>query len=108
MSKSKKGRLFAGTAAAVAAVAAFGTLGGVSLASSTKKPSEYQYKIDVCHKGKKTISISSRAWPAHARHGDTRGQCPTPAATTHKVKNPTAAAASAGASPHGKAYGHHK
>ena len=32
-------------------------------------------KIDVCHKGKNTISISVSAVPAHIAHGDTLGPC---------------------------------
>ena len=32
-------------------------------------------KIDVCHKGKKTINISNHAVPAHIAHGDTLGPC---------------------------------
>ena len=32
-------------------------------------------KILVCHKGKKTISISPSAWPAHEAHGDSCGPC---------------------------------
>ncbi len=32
-------------------------------------------KVDVCHKGKKTINISSNAVPAHLAHGDTVGIC---------------------------------
>ena len=36
-----------------------------------KKPG----KILVCHKGKKTLSISPNAWPGHYGHGDTCGPC---------------------------------
>jgi len=31
--------------------------------------------VTICHRGKNTISISLRAWPAHQRHGDTQGAC---------------------------------
>jgi hypothetical protein len=31
----------------------------------------------VCHKGKKTLLIGERAVPAHLRHGDTEGFCPS-------------------------------
>ena len=33
-------------------------------------------KILVCHKDKKTLSISESAWPAHYGHGDFCGECP--------------------------------
>ncbi len=32
-------------------------------------------KVFVCHKGKKTISISENALPAHLKHGDSIGEC---------------------------------
>lgn len=32
-------------------------------------------KVAICHKGKKTITISSNAIPAHLAHGDTTGSC---------------------------------
>jgi len=32
-------------------------------------------KVDICHKGKKTINISSNAVPAHLAHGDMLGAC---------------------------------
>jgi hypothetical protein len=32
-------------------------------------------KVDVCHKGKKTLNISSNAVPAHLGHGDSLGSC---------------------------------
>lgn len=36
---------------------------------------EQPEKVDVCHKGKKTINISVNAVPAHLAHGDTLGSC---------------------------------
>jgi len=38
----------------------------------TGKPTE----VTLCHKGKKTITVSENAVPAHLRHGDTVGPCP--------------------------------
>jgi PKD repeat protein len=32
-------------------------------------------KVTICHKGKKRISVSVKALPAHRRHGDTLGEC---------------------------------
>jgi len=32
-------------------------------------------KITICHKKKKTLSVSINAWPAHQAHGDTKGAC---------------------------------
>jgi len=32
-------------------------------------------KLTICHKGKRTLSISAAAWPAHQAQGDTMGPC---------------------------------
>src|SRR3954454_619210 len=55
---------------------AFASLGGVGLAQNAVGLVQYQYgkKVTICHKGK-TITISTRAWPAHKRHGDAVGSC---------------------------------
>ena len=51
-------------------------------AQSQYGPSQYQYKITICHHthSKKhpmhTIKVSVRAWKAHQKHGDTLGACP--------------------------------
>jgi len=68
-------------AAAVSAGAAFlvfVALGGAGLMQSAVSLAQYQYgkKVVICHKGKKTITVSVNAWPAHERHGDTKGPCP--------------------------------
>ena len=75
-------------AAAVAALFVFAALGGVGVGQSAIGAAQYQYgkKITICHKagphGKRvTITISVNAWPAHKRHGDTEGACPTQAGT---------------------------
>jgi hypothetical protein len=64
-------------AVVAASVVAFASLGGVGLAQSAVGLAQYQYgkKVTICHKGKNTIRISTRAWPAHKRHGDTLGTC---------------------------------
>ena len=36
---------------------------------------ELSKKVDVCHKGKKTINISRNALDAHLAHGDSEGAC---------------------------------
>ena len=41
----------------------------------TITPVDNPIKVDICHKGKKTISVSSNAIPAHIAHGDTIGPC---------------------------------
>jgi hypothetical protein len=40
--------------------------------TTTLPPAE---KVTLCHKGKKTISVSANAVPAHLAHGDTLGPC---------------------------------
>ena len=80
------------TAAAVTAAffVPLGVFGAPALAKSAASASQeyagasqYQYKVLLCHKtGSKkhplqTISISRNALPAHLKHGDTEGACPT-------------------------------
>ena len=74
-SRSRRG--VALVAVVAASVVAFASLGGVGLAQSAVGLAQYQYgkKVTICHKGKNTIRISTRAWPAHKRHGDTLGTC---------------------------------
>jgi hypothetical protein len=69
---------------AVLGIVAFAALGAPGLAGShatqvdaTDAPGQdaSQGKVAVCHKGKVTIRISSRALPAHEVHGDTVGSC---------------------------------
>jgi hypothetical protein len=61
-------------------------------------------KVTICHRthSKKhpfhTIRISIRAWPAHMRHGDTMGACPSAATTTSSTTTTT--------STHGHGRGH--
>jgi len=68
------------------AVAAFASLGGVGLAQNAIGLHQYQYgkKVTICHKGKTTIRISSRAWLAHKRHGDSVGLCDRKAWKKHR------------------------
>ena len=71
-------RMTAALAVAVTAAVAFASLGGAGSALSGVGLAQYQYgkKVAICHKGKKTIVVSIRSWPAHKRHGDTKGPCP--------------------------------
>jgi hypothetical protein len=85
MNDSAKGvqsRIVIAAVVAIAAVAAFASLGGVGLAKNALALGQYQYgkKVTICHKGKHTLTVSVKAWPAHQRHNDTLGAC----ATTHK------------------------
>ena len=74
---TRGGRVAAFVAVTVISLVAFAALGGVGLAQSAVGLAQYQYgkKVTICHKGKNTIRISVRAWPAHKRHGDTEGSC---------------------------------
>jgi hypothetical protein len=74
----KRGRrVVVAAAVAIASVVAFASLGGIGLAKSAIAIAQYQYgkKVTICHKGKNTITISLKAWPARQRHGDTLGAC---------------------------------
>ena len=77
--KEMRGNLSRGAALAAviaASVVAFALLGGVGQAQTAGlAQSQYGEKVTICHKGKNTIKISTRAWPAHQRHGDTVGTC---------------------------------
>lgn len=110
MAKSKRSnrswRIASTVAVAGVAIAAFASLGGVGLAQSAIGLAQYQYgkKVTICHKGKKTISISVRAWPAHKRHGDTEGACVGTAEKKHATHEKHAEPAKHdGAKEHGKA-----
>ena len=86
---TKSGRAAAVIAIAVASLVAFASFGGAGIAQSAVGLAQYQYgkKVTICHKGKRTIRISVRAWPAHKRHGDTVGTCVTAAKPAKKQRN---------------------
>lgn len=44
--------------------------------SSTCQNENAGGKVTLCHKGKKTLSVSANAVPAHLGHGDALGACP--------------------------------
>lgn len=56
---------------------------GDAASSQYEYSSSTQYQMTICHHTHSAkhpwvqISISSRAWPAHQRHGDTVPPCPT-------------------------------
>jgi microcystin-dependent protein len=71
-----------------AAVVLFAALGGAGLAQTALEPAQALVtqnqggeKVEICHKGKNTISISVNALPAHLRHGDTESECAVVQAT---------------------------
>lgn len=109
MSNSRKThRVAAAVAVAVCAVMAFAALGGVGLAQTAGGPggSQYGKKVKMCHKGKKTITVSRHAVPAHLRHGDTLGSCASAAAhkgKSHKAKDHQAHVAKSAAKAKAKA-----
>ena len=80
---------------AVLAFAAMTSVGAaVSPASTPAASSQYEKKQTICHRtGSKknpyhTIRVSRRAVPAHLRHGDALGPCPSAVFTVcHKAKN---------------------
>lgn len=83
-----------GTTAALALSALVSVGAAVSPASTPASASQYEKKVTICHRtGSKknpyrTIRVSRNAVPAHLRHGDGVGPCPTAAFTLcHKAKN---------------------
>jgi membrane protein involved in colicin uptake len=91
----KSPRIAAAAAMVVCMLVAVAALGGVGHAQNviTAAQGAYGKKVTICHKGKKTISISKSAWPAHQRHGDTLGTCSSAAAKAAKAKKAKAAKA---------------
>ena len=82
--RSRRGVAF--IAVVAASVVAFASLGGVGLAQSATsvlRSISTARSVTICHKGKHTIRISTRAWPAHKRHGERVGTC---AAKAHAKK----------------------
>ncbi len=77
MGSNRQMRLASVVVVGLLSIAAFAAFGGAGSAHTAMGPTQSQYgkKITICHKGKKTIRISLRAWKAHRRHGDTLGTC---------------------------------
>lgn len=96
-STKKSPRIAAAAVMVACMLVAAAALGGVGHAQNviTAAQGAYGKKVQVCHKGKKTISISKSAWPAHQRHGDTLGPCSSAAAKAAKAKKAKAAKAKA-------------
>jgi hypothetical protein len=82
----------------LSAAVAFAALASVGSAVSPTSPSaavaQYPEKVTICHRTRSkknpyvTIRVSRNAVPAHLRHGDGLGPCPTATFTVcHKAKN---------------------
>ena len=95
MNPKKTPRIAAAAAMVVCMLVAVAALGGVGYAQNSSAQKAYGKKVTICHKGKKTITISKSAWPAHQRHGDTLGSCSSAAAKAAKAKKAKAAKAEA-------------
>ncbi len=48
---------------------------GVAMLMVQTMPAGAEGKVTLCHKGRKTITVSAAAVPAHLAHGDTLGAC---------------------------------
>src|SRR5262245_22436298 len=59
--------------------------------ASTTQPSGH--KVDICHKGRKTLSIDRHAVDAHLAHGDSLGACGAGTTTTTTSSTTTTQAA---------------
>jgi hypothetical protein len=97
--QSRLVRIASTAAVTVAAIAlTFAAVGGVYAKSPSSAAVYYGGKVTICHKagphGKRvTITVSRNALPAHMRHGDTVGPCPTAAQKAAAAKKAKAAAA---------------
>lgn len=101
---------------------AFAHTGAAASEYEYSSSSQYQYKVTICHRTESQkhpwvqISISSRALPAHERHGDTLPPCPagTPVKGhegEHHSSNESSTGTSGGehgnsGSEHGKSHSH--
>ena len=98
MSRSRKLRTAFAAALTTGLVVAFAAFGGASIAQSAISAAQYQYqygkqKVEICHKGKRTIKVAQPAVAAHQRHGDQLGTCASVAAKAKKAKKAKAAKA---------------
>jgi hypothetical protein len=113
------------TAVALGLVLVLSVFGGVGFAKNPGAAAkQYEKKVTLCHKGKKTISVGKAAANAHVKHGDTVGACASssasasstakgkgkkkgsePAATTTTTTTTTAAPSSPSGSEHGHGKG---
>jgi hypothetical protein len=118
-----KARVMAGAAVSAAFLVPLSIFGGPAFAGSAASQYEYgsgsaqyQYRVTICHlTGSKkhpghTITVSSKAVPAHLAHGDHLGRCDgteTPRHKKHTTATTNTTATTTTSSPgHGK--GHKK
>ena len=104
---SRRSRVVTTIIATVVAVAAFASFGGIGLAHGVINLAQYQYgkKITICHKQKRTITVSVNAWPAHQRHGDTVGPCQAATTAAKKGSQPSGTQGGKGKGQGGKGKG---
>src|SRR4051812_13205896 len=88
-SSIKRIRIATAAAVSVGVLVPLAVFAGPGFAHGSASASQYQYggKKTICHRAGKhgkpvTITISNSAWPAHKRHGDSEGACPTVTTTT--------------------------
>jgi uncharacterized protein YcfJ len=62
-------------AMAFAAVAFMGVAGATPLFANVASAGYGEEKVEICHKGKTTLSVAAPAVEAHLAHGDTIGAC---------------------------------
>ena len=61
---------------ALGLVLVLSVFGGVGFAKNPGAAAkQYEKKVTLCHKGKKTLSVGKPAAKAHMKHGDTLGAC---------------------------------
>lgn len=45
------------------------------IAAAGSRAAALDHKIDICHKGKKTLNVDAHSYDGHSGHGDTLGAC---------------------------------
>lgn len=83
--RTRRGAIFGVAAAGIATfvATAVASVGGLQPTGPTAAAKQYDKKVTICHRtGSKrnpfrTIRVSRNAVPAHLRHGDALGPCPT-------------------------------
>lgn len=51
------------------------TVFALAIVVGASRAAANDHKIDICHKGKKTLNVDAHSYDGHSGHGDTLGAC---------------------------------